>query len=233
MFKGLKWIAAIVPLVAVTFAMGAGRGNQIVGTAHDFTTVSWGGNNVCLPCHTPHNAMPNAVSGRLWNHALTTQTFTLNASNTSTLPGQPATMLDRVSQMCLGCHDGVTALDAFGHKRNETGGAPIVARASLGTDLSNDHPVGLFAIYDENRAHGGHYSYQDLATVTAAGLRLVDVPTAYRRVSGANVEVPNAKVISCVTCHNAHGAGIEYQGVKNRMFLRTTGDKICTSCHTK
>ena len=238
MFKGLKLIAAVIPFMAASFVF-AERGNEIVGTAHDFTNKTWAGNQICQPCHTPHHAQSNAVSGRLWNHALTTQTFTLNASNTSTLPGQPATMLDRVSQMCLGCHDGVTALDAFGGSHSSNAGA-ATGSINLGTDLSNDHPVGLFAIYEQDRAHSGHYSYKEETVVAAAGLRLISVPLAYKRttVNGqpANIEVPNAKVIGCTTCHNPHG-GVEYSVngtmVPGKMLLRTPAEDICISCHTK
>jgi hypothetical protein len=240
MFKGLKWVAAVIPLVAASFVMGAeGRGNQIVGTAHDFSNKVWAGQQICQPCHTPHHAMPNAVSGRLWNHDLTTATFTLNASNMNTIPGQPATMLDRMSQMCMGCHDGVTALDAFGGAH--TSGNFATGRTNIGTDLSNDHPVGLFAIYEQDKMQGNHYSYKEESVVQAAGLRLQTVPIAYKRttVDGqpANIEVPNAKVVSCNTCHNPHGAGIAYkvngQAMMNKMLLRTPAETLCISCHTK
>lgn len=250
MFKGLKWIAAMTLAVA-GFAMAAEvrNGNEITGTAHDFSSKTWAGNQVCLPCHTPHHASTDGVSGRLWNHALTSNsiTFVMNANNTTTVPGQTRAMLDRVSQMCMGCHDGVTALDAYGSHSPIAG--PAMGNINIGqggtaggqVDLSNDHPVGLFAIYDQNKQHSGHYSYKEETVVAAAGLRLQSVPIAYTRKDSTNTEVLNAKVVGCTTCHNPHG-GVDYYvpnangtstTVAKKYLLRADPRTICTSCHTK
>ena len=253
----LKFIAAMIPCVAASVALAAGRGNEIVGTGHDFSSKDWAGRQVCLPCHTPHHAMPNSVSGRLWNHALTTASFTVNQSGTTTIPNQPTDIaLDRASKLCMSCHDGVTALDAYGNHSSTEGSA--TGSINIGTDLSNDHPVGLFAIYDSERQHSGHYSYQTEATVSAAGLSLQTAAIAYARMADPadasgrtylknpdgtwQIQIKNnQKVVGCTTCHNPHG-GVDYYvpnadgtstTVAKKYLLRADPRTICTSCHTK
>lgn len=109
---------------------------SIVNTAHNLNNypgVTIPGNQICLPCHTPHNALLSGDANVLWNHAETGETFVMYKSTA----GQP----EGPSKLCLSCHDGVTAIDNYGG----TGGTGIVmtGRAALGTDLSNDHPIGI------------------------------------------------------------------------------------------
>ena len=60
----------------------------IVGSAHDFSDDSWNtSGQICLVCHTPHNADVAVSNAPLWNHETTQATFTpytsatMNASN--------------------------------------------------------------------------------------------------------------------------------------------------------
>ena len=55
-------------------------------------------------------------------------------------PGQP----DGVSLLCLSCHDGTVALDAYGGDPGNAG--TIGDQFDLGTDLNNDHPISI--VYD-------------------------------------------------------------------------------------
>ncbi len=107
----------------------------IVGSKHDFSGRGWGSTEVCIFCHTPHNAI-TAVSGSpLWNHQLSAATYTLYGSPTrKEVPEQPRAP----SKLCLSCHDGT--IGAFGgHTSNQF----VAGAASLGTDLSNDHPISV------------------------------------------------------------------------------------------
>ena len=112
-------------------------GAQITGSAHDFSAAGLGNDEICQPCHTPHNAS-TALPVVLWNHAVTTtETYTLYSSPTmNAQTGQP----DGVSRACLSCHDGTVALDSFG---GSTGTNFIGGGANFGTDLTNDHPVSF------------------------------------------------------------------------------------------
>ena len=81
----------------------------IVGSAHDFSGEGWSGGEICLPCHTPHNADTTEPDAPLWNHAVTSALYTLYDSPTMDVaPEQPRP----ASKLCLSCHDGTVALDS-------------------------------------------------------------------------------------------------------------------------
>ncbi|MFQ6108814.1 MAG: cytochrome C, partial [Candidatus Aminicenantales bacterium] len=101
----LSAIALLGVLVTVALA-------QISGTAHDFSGDTWNtSGEICIVCHTPHNADTSVSAAPLWNHDVTTATYTLYSSSTldATL-GQPGD----ISKLCLSCHDGTVAIDSFG-----------------------------------------------------------------------------------------------------------------------
>ena len=212
----------------------------IVGSAHDFSSMAWSGNEICKPCHTPHNAKPNDVSGRLWNHELTTATYTLNGSNTATTTGTAGTDMDRISRLCLSCHDGTVALDSFGgvNKPAEgVGSNTIAGKYKIGTDLSDDHPVGKHAVYhdvDYRNADGTTQRYKPANyttnRVSYGGVNLTLYESGESRTVTYNGTTTTYKnlVVSCYTCHTAHGSA-------NPSLLRAsnTGSKLCLTCHNK
>jgi len=74
----------------------------ITGSEHDFSTASWNSSGeTCVVCHAPHggSVVENAP---LWNHSLTTQSFTLYTSGTLNAAdlGQPT----GTTRLCLSCH---------------------------------------------------------------------------------------------------------------------------------
>ena len=120
---------AIVLIAGSGMAMGA-----IANSAHDFSGDLWSGGEICLPCHAPHNPDPGGTF--LWNHAVPSE-----ASLTEYTPASGAAVnLGNASLGCLGCHDGVTALDSFG---GATGTALMTGTSVIGQDLTDDHPVGV------------------------------------------------------------------------------------------
>jgi len=162
----------------VTLVGTAGAQATIVGSKHDFS-ATFGGGQLCVPCHTPHDAYPyagNTVSAALWNHQETTQNFTMY----TTLQGNTGTP-DGTSLLCLSCHDGVTAMDNYG---GNTGGTTVMTgTAVVGIDLSDDHPIGL-----EYPAADPNYQPAPLN-----GLPLFNDGTIDR--------------VECGSCHDPHGAG--------------------------
>ena len=146
----------------------------ISGTSHDFTATAWGGGEICKPCHTPHNAQVGVL---IWNHDTT------NAVHTDyvgyAMSGTPA--VDATSKVCLSCHDGSVALDAFG------GGAAatfIAGNAALGIDLSNDHPIG--------------FSYTGVVDAE------INQPPTDATIQ---TEIATNDILSCASCHDVHGVG--------------------------
>jgi predicted CXXCH cytochrome family protein len=212
----------------------------IVGSAHDFSSMAWSGNEICKPCHTPHNAKPQEVSGRLWNHELTTATYTLNGHGTDVETGTAVNDMDRISRLCLSCHDGTVALDSFGgvNRPTEGVGVNVIPTAyKLGTDLSDDHPVGKHAVYsdvDYRNSDGTTQRYKAADytknSVTHNGVRLTLYDSGETRnvtYQGTTTTYKNL-VISCYTCHTAHGSA-------NPSLLRASnvGSQLCLTCHNK
>jgi predicted CXXCH cytochrome family protein len=182
----------IFALIATVSLAGPG----IVGTDHDFSSKGWSSNQICLPCHVPHNAL-TPEDGPLWNHAESTQTFIMYQTD-----GQ----LDGPSKLCLSCHDGVTAVDSFG---GNSGTEVIAGNSNIGTDLSDDHPIGM------------EYPPQGWNTT-----RYNDPPTTHEvRL----VRINDVKRVECVSCHDVHNS----KGIDK--FLRAPLDEsyLCLLCHIK
>jgi predicted CXXCH cytochrome family protein len=170
-FKGVVLALVVLATAASCF------GQTVVGTDHDFSGRGWGTTQVCVFCHTPHNALSALVP--LWNHATSAATYTLYSSGTlNAVPGQPT----GASLACLSCHDGTVAIDSYGTR---TGGTNVTGGALLGVVLSNDHPVSF--TYDTALAttDGG------LVTPSSASLVVANVPLY-------------AGKLECATCHNVH-----------------------------
>jgi len=173
---------------------------------------------ICYPCHTPHNA--NATVGYLWNHALSDPSKLTFAATNYTL------FANGKSMMCLGCHDGVTALDAYGP--NGTNGTVTMASVNpamaIGPDLSNDHPIGV--------DYGGAQLARtnSFAPITWTGTTKAVVKSTTLPVGPISLSLeigPDGLArIGCETCHTAHDNTYGY-------FLRAnnSGSAICITCH--
>lgn len=198
-------------LVAATILVVAPAYGQVAGTAHDLSAAE-GNSEVCIFCHTPHNAVPDVP---LWNHTLSTQTYTaydsptMDATDNADWTGGDG----NVSALCMSCHDGTIGLGSLVNEG--PGGTPtnsatlMTGTALLGTDLTNDHPVA--------------FTYNG-ALQTADG-ELVDPTTLTGavRLFGAG-----ADQVECASCHDPHDD-------TNQPFLVTsnTGSALCTTCHVK
>lgn len=199
-------------ILVVAFAMLAGPAfGQISGTAHDLSAAE-GNTQICIFCHTPHNSNPSIP---LWNHTLSTSTFTAYDSPTMDAVdnGNWTGGDGNVSALCMSCHDGTVGL---GSLINEgPGGTPtnsatnISGAALLGTDLTNDHPVAF--TYD--------------ATLQTADGELVDPTTLTGavRLFGTTTDQ-----VECASCHDPHDNS-------NVPFLVTsnTSSALCLTCHVK
>ena len=212
----LSWAGALVMALLLISAYPAFAGIQ--ASAHDFSQNLWSQGEICNVCHTPHNA--NAGSDApLWNHEVSTETYTLYTSPTLKFPTeQPGP--GNVSRMCLSCHDGTIAIDSFG---GDTGSTMIADRARVGTDLSNDHPIGV------------RWEHQTFSfSVDCLGCHaLVWDPNSYSFVfggqPGGDLKFFNRKV-ECPSCHDAHN-----NRVRDQKMLRMpmAGSELCQHCHFK
>lgn len=192
--KAVSRLAALVLVIVWTSAAFGqiipGNPNSypsetVVNSPHNLNNypgVSIPGDRVCLPCHTPHNALKSGEENVLWNHAETDQTFAMYYNGAQQPTGR--------SKMCLSCHDGVTAIDNYGG--NGGTGIVISGDAALGTALDNDHPIGVEYVATP-------FSLKDPGTFSPGinggpGVRLVDVGGQQR--------------VECTSCHNVHNNGL-------------------------
>ena len=179
---------------------------------------------ICNACHAPHNPT-NGSLGQLWNHTPSAVAgYTLYASGAGTTmdstPGQPG----GVSKLCLSCHDGTISINAFGGSNDATSQlmGTVASLANLGTDLSNDHPIGM--------------TY-DAALITADGA-LKGLATAVVIGSGAKTKSTTVNgllymgKVECASCHDVHNTFTADAGV-NLVKVSTAGSAICLTCHDK
>jgi predicted CXXCH cytochrome family protein len=161
---------------------------------------------ICIFCHTPHNAAPNSP---LWNRRNPGSTYTPYSSSTAVAtPGQPT----GASILCLSCHDGTIALGevlSLATPISMAGGVTTMPTGPgrLGTDLSDDHPI----------------SFAYTATLATQRGELVS-PSA---LTGP-VRLDAGGQMQCTACHNAHDD-------TNGKFLTmpNRASALCQTCHTK
>ena len=251
---GFKRIATISILTSflVTTATITSAGT-IVGSKHDLSAGGAGQGTatttqICVFCHTPHGSDTSAKAP-LWNKKLpdpTTYTK-YSALGTSTLDGDEADV-GSVSLACLSCHDGSQAMDtvlnAPGSGGYNSAGAAFQTLAAmtgtpipnLGTDLQNDHPIGI--VY-------GAFEGPDTASYVAQSTATVNGNSQYWVNSKGSGGASREKVdmilytradgkprVECASCHDPHNGP---DGATNNIFLRinNASSNVCLSCHVK
>ena len=198
-------VAILLPLFVV---IGVAQGQTIVGSAHDFSHESWNpSGEICIVCHTPHHAQAGVEP--LWNHQVTTATFTVySSSSLDASVGQP----DGSSKLCLSCHDGTVAVDNFGGNTNGT--EYVHGNELIGTDLSNDHPVSF--VYD--------------ATLASTDGGLFDPTTTNSGLGGTiDQDMLYGHKLQCASCHDVHNGS----GVAKLLVKSNAGSALCLTCHAK
>lgn len=219
--SGRLAIAALGPAIA-WLLVAAPCAAGILTTKHNLSASgpgpikASGETQVCVFCHIPHNAHP-AVP--LWGHASSPATYTIYTSATlQGSAGQP----NGSSKLCLACHDGAVAVGAVvpsyaypaGSSIAMTGAGPggeiPAGPTSLGTNLSDDHPVSLLP-----------------ATGAAADPEIVTgLP------GDSAVQYDRSGQVQCTSCHNPHDN-------PNGNFLVLPqvaggfGSQLCLACHAK
>lgn len=209
-------LAGIAAIACGTASVNA----QIQGSAHDFSNEGWARNQICLPCHTPHNAKVVDINGYklnyLWNHGLPAESQVYNTKD-GDFPRNDA--LDAYSILCMGCHDGTVALDTFG---GQIGTTFMTGTEKLGTDLTNDHPIGVAAVWDPAQEGTRYNPRTTWESQVFGGSKMGKL----RNMLVGGVE---ESVISCVTCHTPHRKG----GHNSMLRIDNTGSQMCLACHIK
>jgi predicted CXXCH cytochrome family protein len=197
----MKTLIVIFFIANTSFAAG------IKGSKHDFSKNTWSEGEICKVCHIPHGATAGNIDAPLWDHKLTTQTFTpYTDTRMKAATGQP----DGLSKLCLSCHDGTVAIDSF----NGVMGTTFI-KNKIGPNLKTGqghwkHPISI--VYDTN--------------LSIADTKIYD-PAVKTTVLGGTVKKDllfNDKV-QCASCHDVH----DKKGIGT--LLRITENTLCLTCH--
>lgn len=180
----------------------------IKGSAHDFSESGWSHGEICVACHAPHNNI-DVADAPLWNHTVSSAVYELYTSPTFTADdiSQPG----GVSKLCLSCHDGTVAIDAFGGSQ----GTHLIGEGrNLTTDLSDDHPVSF--TYDSELAaeDGGLFD----PSTTSSGL-----------TGTIEADMLFAGKMECASCHDVHN---KYNNAR-LLKIANDGSALCLTCHNK
>lgn len=127
---------------------------------------------------------------------------------------------------CLFCH-------SPGGGQAGSGAADFTASV-VGTDLSNDHPVGV--PYRDPAVYLGA-DYRS-AERTSKNLRFFDTDGDGRADSDEIrfYDSGNGYRVECASCHDPHGVPSNGEGTLfNKTFMRVTnaGSRLCLTCHSK
>ncbi len=221
--------AASAPLLLAVLVASTPAQAGIIDSHHDFSSLGASDGEACSPCHTPHAADSSVISdGPLWNHEVSTATFTTYNSDTmDSVPGQPT----GTSILCLSCHDGTVAIDSFGGMAGSVYISDSYYTYSgdtldsyFTTDLTGDHPISM----EYNSA------------VAAADGHLNDPSTTSSGLGGTIAEdmLHNGKV-ECTSCHDPHvgrSTGCEscHFGLETKsLVMDNTSSALCLTCHAK
>jgi predicted CXXCH cytochrome family protein len=203
-------------VVGVLALTGTAAYAGIAGTKHDLSAAGYGSTELCIFCHTPHNGMMSMAP--LWNHQVTSATFTPYTS--STLDADTSGGPGKESKACLSCHDGTVGIGSFGTITTNTNYMPTTGsygNPNLGTDLSNDHPIGF--TYDSALSVADPGVFDPGTDANGTGPNL--------RPAGVGPRLFYSKM-ECASCHLVHDN-------TNAPFLRMTnsGSGMCLRCHNK
>lgn len=247
-------------LMAVGMAVFASQAMAgIKGSKHDLSATGGGVNKsdateICVFCHTPHGSDTTAAVP-LWNRKLADPTTytTYDTLGTSTLDGKTL-QVGSVSLACLSCHDGTQAMDTvlnapgsggynsagasmgavWSGANQDTGKLKAGIITNLGTDLTNDHPIGIqyggFQVSGSkidpdfvSPVTDGKYYWVDTSGGTANKREKTDMILYNRDNSGAT-----QPFVECASCHDPHVPD-------NGTFLRisNSASAVCLACHVK
>ena len=215
---------ALLFLVPATFLATAS--GDIANSHHNFgKRVSGNQQQLCNPCHTPHNASTTELAAPLWNHQTTTASFTPYVSPTMNASvGQPG----GVTKLCLSCHDGTVAIDSFG---GLVGSQTIDYRAKTGVDLTKHHPVSF--VYDSALASADGELWDPLTAPSGLGGTIAQDMLRDGRLECSachDVQVSRSAGASCTACHPAHGSG--YSNTLS-LWKSNSQSALCLTCHKK
>ena len=201
--------------------------SKIASSHHDFSGQSWANNEICIVCHTPHNASTTFTDAPLWNHQVTSATFQIYSSNTlNATIGQPI----GPTKLCLSCHDGTVAYDNYGTSTSGTRFISSTNAGYLGTDLRHEHPVSFE--YNTALAASDGGLYDPSAQSSGLGGTIANDLLMNGRLectSCHDVHIKRNTAGTCTGCHSIHPMRTTSLSLRKS----NTGSALCLTCHIK
>lgn len=225
----------LVFLGALLVSVGAEAAQiSIKGSPHD---ISGGTGEICIYCHTPHNA---AIAVPLWNrmNPCYGDGLTLYKTSPTLTEATKASKFesDSISFFCMSCHDGTIALSAVINANDEnnnymtnsavssTAGALAATNPkNLKHDLSNTHPIGFNYVTAQGQDSGLREAGAVLALFKSKDAA-DGKTTSQNFLYGSNYQT-----FECSSCHRVHDPGTSTN------FLRIENEQsdLCLACHIK
>ncbi len=235
----------ITILFGLTIALSQLNGS-IVNTKHNLSITNTAGTikaqsetEICVFCHLPHVARPQGKP--LWNRNMPASAYTMYDSDYLRRLNYPSQANDlgtnndepgALSRQCLSCHDGTIAVGAI-YKLRKTymngasipmdgvdGSGMIPSGPTLiGTDLSNQHPVG----YEYNPSSSVDFG---VGTRTSELKDPPDSPIKLYTYNGKNY-------VECSSCHDPHTQNSKFLRVDTGANHGQNVKNTCLSCHDK
>ncbi len=211
-------------LTATSLSVSAGT---IVDSAHDFSASGWSGQEICVACHTPHNSDTGVTDAPLWNHTVTTASYTLY-TNPGTL-NATTTQPTGVSKLCLSCHDGTVAIDSIVNSPlvSPSPATNIMTGDSVvgGDGLNNDHPISFAYTAALALADGALHNPTAKSITIGSG---TDTKDGF--ISEVMLFGDNNDQVECATCHDVHN---KFTDGGKLLRISNSGSALCLTCHNK
>ncbi len=239
-------LAIVALLPAITWAATPGSG--IAGTAHDFSGVGIPATGSCTFCHTPHRALSTLL---LWNHTLSTATFSWDVPTTTAGTSFPSFKGDTYTgptAKCLSCHDGSVAVGDIAWWNEGKPVAPLNNVKHTWPDAFNVGATdGTLGSMKGNHPVAMPYPYLNVANTynlitTGSGATLTEwqaTPLSPIRVfndNGGNITagaLATKTGIECSSCHDPHNkASVDDLFLRGKLGGADT-NYICLKCHIK
>jgi mono/diheme cytochrome c family protein len=131
-------------------------------------------------------------------------------------------------ESCMICHSPGAGLGKF---------ATDFTLAAIGTDLRNDHPVGVK--FPATTGDGTDWKTPNASVARGAVISLFFDDNGNGRLDKSDIRLydsGNGPVVECASCHDPHGVPSAGAGSKfNPTFLRKTNENsiVCLTCHSK
>ena len=192
---------ALLSIVCFGILSGHADASSVLGSKHDFSSL---GISPCGYCHSVHNALGGMG---LINPGFGTFPSITKVYSTSTriFNADIASINKSDAPLCLACHDQNSTnsnpyFKIVKERFDIRGGTDIY----IGTDLSNDHPIGF--TFDPSLS-----------------------PAKIKEPVKAHVTYgPGGRQMWCSTCHDVHN-----NEFGNFLVMPNTGSALCLDCHIK